>query len=816
MRGPLALFAVTPDATLGRIWQTTLPDGWSSWEDTGAAVRSAPSACQNADGRVEVFAAGEDDRLCHLWQESPLRGGWSGWERLGPAIEGDPVVARNATGHLEVYATGPGGRLGHMWQYGPNGAGGWSPWLDLGPEIQGQPAPAANADGRLEVFAIGPDGCLGHVWQLAPDGVTGWSRWGSFHHQLQSPPIVIRNAEGRLEVFAIGPDGRLGHVWQLAPNGRAGWSDWASFGHAIQSPPTVCANSDGRLEVFAIGPDGRLGHVWQLHEEGGGWSDWGSFGHAIHGQPVVHANAEGHLEVFAVGPNGSLGHVFQWESNGVRGWSDWGDLGAVLSEQRPAVCSSGLGFGHEIRAAMHSERLASRATTGPRGVLSADICVIGAGPAGITVAGDLVRAGAEVILVESGSLYEEADAQDLNHGDADGPIIKGHLRYLQLGRRRQVQGSAAGWGRGICMPLRAIDFERRPWVAHSGWPITPAELAPYEQRAAATFGFDPFNEPEPDGGLVRLSFRHPNDPMVFRTMFVRLLEQSGFRGELDATAVELMIDGDRVESVRLASWAGGELSVRADTVVLAAGGIENARLLLLNKDSFTTFPELTGRFFMEHPHVLAGTLTLPDAAALPSLLDGDRLERELFSLTDETQRREQLLNTSVQLRTTNGQPPGGPVECQLYVRAEQAPNPDSRVVLGERRDRFGCRQPYLQWLLLDEDWETVVRTARLVGSELEERHGATAELVISSEKPWPWNPAGPAESANATWGNHHLGTTRMADDPQEGVVDRNCLVHGASNLYIAGSSAFPTGGCANPTFEIVALAHRLADHLTRT
>lgn len=302
--------------------------------------------------------------------------------------------------------------------------------------------------------------------------------------------------------------------------------------------------------------------------------------------------------------------------------------------------------------------------------------------------------------------------------------------------------------------------------------------------------------------------------MVFRTMFVKLLEQSGFRGELDATAVELMIDGDRVESVRLASWGGGELSVRADTVVLAAGGIENARLLLLNQHRFTSFPELTGRFFMEHPHVLAGTLKLPDAAVPPSFLDGSMVERELFSLTDETQRREQLLNTSVQLRAMNGYRSSGPVECQLYVRAEQAPNPESRIVLGERRDRFGCQQPYLQWLLLDEDWETVVRTATLVASDLEQRHGATTEMLIRSENPWPWNPAGPAESANATWGNHHLGTTRMADDPRDGVVDRNCLVHGMSNLYIAGGSVFPTGGCANPTFEIVALAHRLADHLT--
>ena len=108
-----------------------------------------------------------------------------------------------------------------------------------------------------------------------------------------------------------------------------------------------------------------------------------------------------------------------------------------------------------------------------------------------------------------------------------------------------------------------------------------------------------------------------------------------------------------------------------------------------------------------------------------------------------------------------------------------------------------------------------MRTAPGVASALEERFGAVSQLSIREDEPWPWEPAGPAESGNATWGNHHLGTTRMADDPAQGVVDRDCLLRGTANLYVAGSSVFPTGACANPTFTIVALAHRLVDHLAR-
>jgi choline dehydrogenase-like flavoprotein len=139
------------------------------------------------------------------------------------------------------------------------------------------------------------------------------------------------------------------------------------------------------------------------------------------------------------------------------------------------------------------------------------------------------------------------------------------------------------------------------------------------------------------------------------------------------------------------------------------------------------------------------------------------------------------------------------------------------VLLGERRDEFGNRLPALEWRLLEEDWESIVRTAALVATGLEWWHGAETYLWIDAGTPWPWAPGGPTmRQSTSSWGNHHLGTTRMADRSEDGVVDRNCRVHGLDNLYVAGSSVFPTGSHANPTFMIVALAHRLADHLAST
>jgi len=812
--GRLNAFAVEPDGYLARLWQL---DGegaseWSGWEEIGPAVLGDPLAVQNADGHLEVFAVGPDGQLGHVW----LTGGerWSNWEPLGQEVMSGAAAAQNLDGHLELFAVDGDGRLGHLWQLDPSGHRGWSRWEPLVPGVRGDPAVFANADGHLEVFAVGPDGLLGHVWQLEPNGPDGWGQWHGLGPAITGNPAVFANADGHLEVFARGPGGLLGNVWQGDPNGSSGWSDWKDMGPAIAGDPVVFQNADGRLELFATGADGLLGHMWQLEPNGhSGWSGWEELGPPLTGSPAVFQAADGRLEVFAVGHDGLLGHMWQLVLDGHIGWSQWQSLGPVVAGHRPALCQA---RGPGSDGADPPRRVPSRTAAGSASParLSADYCVIGAGPAGITVSEGLAGAGASVVLLESGGLDEDPDVQQLSRGAAHGPIVKGYWKYLANGRRRQVGGSASGWGRGVCMPFRALDFEQRPWIAHSGWPVTTAELAPYKARAEATFAVGAFTEPRADGQLVRLSYRHPPDPQLFRTTFLELLRMPSFHAELGATALELETQGERVRAVRCARADGSELRVEAGTVVLAAGGVENARLLLLQDGRLPAGSPMTGRCFMEHPHVLAATIRLPDAVDLQACLE-DEEGRELFALPDAAQREHSLLAASVELRAHRGKPPPErPIECQLYARSEQAPNPDSSVSLGSRVDRFGRRRALLQWRLLSEDWESIVRSVTLVASALENQYGARTRMLIRPDEPWPWKPAGPADSAEATWGYHHMGTTRMADEPAEGVVDRDCRVHGTANLYVAGSSVFPTGSASNPTFTIVALAHRLADHLT--
>jgi hypothetical protein len=804
--GRLAVFAREPDGTLGRSWQAAPNGTWLRWEQLGVKLRGAPAAIQNVDGRVELFGLGEDGKLGNMWQGHDPGGWWSEWSELGPRLRCDPVVTQNADGRLEVFAIGPDGLVGHMWQMEEEHAG-WSSWSELGPTIRGVPSVFQNTDGRLEVFAIGPDGLLGHAWQQRDEG--GWSAWEDLGPAIAGDPVVFQNGHTLLEVFAVGPDGRLGHMWQREHE-QGGWADWETIGPETANELAVFQNTDGRLEVFAAGPDGLLGHIWQGPGVGG-WADWAAMGPAIRGAPAVFQNANGRLELFACGPDGFLGHIWQTEPGM---WSGWELLGPEIAEGGLAVCHAG------ERGLLSREpltRAQRRATSNwpllLRGTVTADICVIGAGPAGVTVSDELVRAGASVIMLESGGWEQNVIANELNRGIAEGPVIKGYRRYLMSGRNRQVQGAASMWGRGRCMPFRELDFEERGWIPHSGWPISKAELSPYEAMAAYRFGFAPFGPPVVQGPLARVPYRFPSDSQLFRQTFLELLARPRFRAELGVTALELHGNGERIESLRCGRIAGGELRVTAGRYVLAGGAIENARLLLLNEHALPASDGLIGRYFMEHPHVLAGTVGLPDGRPLRSFLGGER-DLDVFTLADGVQAHERLGAASVELRPISEVAADGSVDVELYVRAEQVPDPESRVTLGDRLDRYRCRQPMLDWRVAEDDWHTVVRTAALVADAMREQYGASVRLAIDAEHPWPWEPGGPTDTHYATWGYHFMGTTRMADDPAEGVVDRNCLVHGMSNLYVTGGSVFPTGGYANPTFMIVAMAHRLAEHMT--
>jgi choline dehydrogenase-like flavoprotein len=150
------------------------------------------------------------------------------------------------------------------------------------------------------------------------------------------------------------------------------------------------------------------------------------------------------------------------------------------------------------------------------------------------------------------------------------------------------------------------------------------------------------------------------------------------------------------------------------------------------------------------------------------------------------------------------------------IRAEQAPNPDSRVTLSGKLDGFGNPRADLHWRTNDQDKHTLRVMARVLASTLERQDLGTFRAEPWLDDPDPAWPVDPTVGNHPIGGYHHMGTTRMASSPEHGVTDKNCQVFGYSNLFVAGSSVFTTAGWANPTLTILALSHRLAGHLRQT
>ena len=482
-----------------------------------------------------------------------------------------------------------------------------------------------------------------------------------------------------------------------------------------------------------------------------------------------------------------------------------------------------------------------------------DVCIIGGGAAGMTIARELRGHPAKVVLLESGALESEPRSQALYDGTQQGELTPPQSSYTSVTRLRFLGGTTNHWD-GWCKPLDAIDFEKRSWVAHSGWPLTRADLDPYYVRAAEVLDIEPFEtvvhgRPRapllfPVGARVETRLFHVSPP----TRFINYREQVSSAPNVDlvlhANVVDLVLapSGRGLESVTIACLGGKRMTLRARHFVLATGGIENARLLLasnrVNPRGVGNDRDLVGRYFTDHPAVEElGQAVLPDHGALMALYFGakDRVFKHqivgVLQLAEEVQRKLALLNALFVLRKVpqwhraplsddvaylasaidlprrpEPLPEGaGTGIVKFGVAAEPVPNPASRVTLSAERDELGMPRIALDWQIDKTTVASACASLKEIGRELGLR--AVGRLHYRYPEDGHWH--------GGTWSHHHMGTTRMSADPGGGVVDADAQVHGVANLFVAGSSIFPTVGCANPTYTIVALAVRLADHLKR-
>lgn len=483
-----------------------------------------------------------------------------------------------------------------------------------------------------------------------------------------------------------------------------------------------------------------------------------------------------------------------------------------------------------------------------------DACIVGGGPAGITLARKLASSGLLVALMEGGGLNFDQESQDLYAGDCIGrdyhPLDSTRLRFLG--------GTSNHWG-GHCRALEPWDFMPKAFLPGSGWPISRAELDPYAAEAddivsipnAAAYPDSADRLAGQDFRIIR--FRHSPPTRFGEKYLEELRASSGITLVLNANLVDIDLDDSlgTVTGALFRSYAPGDSGfvVRASVYCLCMGGLENPRFLL---NATRQVPrgignehDLVGRSFCEHIGYSVGKVLFEDDVPTPREYEPtpDFMEREQvsnFNLvlgTKARSLRKELARTAIcssafverltrAVLNVGLNCNAGGMDSYFSMRrqeqavgwfgliVEQAVNPASRVTLSDKRDRFGLRRIALDWRYCEIDLHTM-RTACMAMAQ------RFAENQVGRIQFRDWVLADPIDPPQLGTGNgevglhHHMCTTRMSSDPARGVVDASCRVHSVSNLYVAGSSVFASGGHANPTYTIVQLALRLGDHLAR-
>lgn len=508
-------------------------------------------------------------------------------------------------------------------------------------------------------------------------------------------------------------------------------------------------------------------------------------------------------------------------------------------------------------------------------VIDTDICIIGSGAAGIALAVEFDGGPQKVIVLEGAGFIRSKTSQALYEGEVVG------LNYeLSTSRDRHYGGSTNSWG-GYCRPLKEFDFSARDWTENSGWPLNYHELNPFYKRAC-TLCNTRHDAYDPEKWLKEIDKKHLKlfpfsggriETEIYQRTPTRKLgkeyrrqlnKSSNVTIYLHANAKKFRVseNASEVSHVDVATLSGREFSVRARTFILATGGIENARLLLLSddvmKEGLGNQNDLVGRYFMEHPQVYSGILKF-NKPFNPDFYDISYTYFQIpvmagLSLSTKTMREEKLLGYKAYIEAViqGEDSPGIRNFRDMYLDfrkqeipknllkkiwssakeipgiykfilgkrlryrkyfshyrlnniIEPTPNKDSRVSLNHSTDVLGLRKVKLDWKLSPLVQKTLLRAHQIIDEEMRKSNLGYLEIDPVLEQGGIPEPI--------TWVWHHMGTTRMDPAPKKGVVDTDCRVHGVSNLYVAGSSVFPTVGNDAPTLTLIALAIKLADHL---
>ena len=460
-----------------------------------------------------------------------------------------------------------------------------------------------------------------------------------------------------------------------------------------------------------------------------------------------------------------------------------------------------------------------------------DCCVLGSGPAGITVSLKLAQHNKKVLLLEAGGLEYSEESRKLLECDSTGMEA-----WPQWKRQRFFGGTSNHWS-GRCRPFESEDFGTKEFNGLPGWPIQFSQIQPYLDEAKkivdiAEKDFEALNEDVLGEGFFPDKFTLSPPTRFAQKYYDEIKNSKDIICCVNANAVELTLDErkEKIKSVLVRNYSDKLFSFSGAIFVLAMGGIENARFLL-NQDKqissgIGNATGMVGKCFMEHLNVKLGEYIVKEEITNA---------RYAFFTSDKLVAAENIGRSNVALRIVDSIKSSGRsakiktffknLACQISLEeklqfivdfecpgtgiittlTEQEPGKHSYISIGSEKDVIGLRKAILHWELSENDLKTI----RFLGQEFAKAFGDSGigivrleDYVLDDQLEIPAHPHA-----------HHMGTTRMASSPEHGVVDENCKVFGTNNLYIAGSSIFATGGASNPTMPLIQFALRLADHI---
>jgi choline dehydrogenase-like flavoprotein len=495
---------------------------------------------------------------------------------------------------------------------------------------------------------------------------------------------------------------------------------------------------------------------------------------------------------------------------------------------------------------------------------------------------ELKDSGLNIIVLESGDKNYNNDTQALYSGTCSSDIY----HPLDISRIRYFGGTTNVWA-GSCVPLSPIDFRKREWVSHSGWPFDKAELDPYYEKAnqycelpEARYDLEYWASRAGVKSAIDSSNSvhtvvNQHSPTVFSAKYGdKLISAQNVRIVLNANLTQI-IESQPIGEIKgfvFKVLGGVQGVVQSRYYILATGGLEVSRILLssnaVSANGIGNEFDMLGRFYMDHP-VVKTAYVFPHRASQQAFSHlsasvGQHHISTSLELTEQALRQQRLLNARLSLvpqskylvsegiesahHLLRAFKDKGEVDSYLEHVAniladldmvaeaiarkkfdvelfddardfggylvdamiDQPPRSSNRITLSDEKDDLGMRKMHLIWELSDQDKANIIEVSKVLARYVAGSGKASIRTLVGEA-----DETGRVFNELLNFGDHHMGGTRMSLSPRDGVVDENLRVHYRANLFVASSSVFPTGGHVPPTLTVVALAVRLAEHITK-